>query len=145
MPSVIVCVGNPLLGDDAVGLEAARHLALAGSVEADVKQAVAGGLQLAEMIADYDFALILDAYYGDGICEIEVDRYRETVANHDISFPCAYNMLSKYVGMPKVRVLGIGIDGMKIGEKLSEKARTALPEVVKKAKAIIEEEHELAV
>ncbi|RLF32272.1 MAG: hypothetical protein DRN07_05365 [Thermoplasmata archaeon] len=139
MSSVIVGVGNPLLGDDAVGLAVVQRLK--GRVNAEVKQAIAGGLELAEMIVGYDFALIVDAFHGEGVQEIDVDRYQETVANHDISFPAAYTMLSRYVRMPRVRVLGIGVDHMDISEELSEKVRIFIPVAVKKAKTILEEEN----
>lgn len=142
MSSIVVGVGNPLLGDDAVGLDCARQLE--GQVDAEVKQAIAGGLELAEMIADYNFALIIDAFHGDGIREIEVDQYLETVANHDTAFPRAYAILSQHVPMPKVRVLGIGINDMDIREGLSEQMAQKLPVAVTWAKQIVEEEHERA-
>jgi len=143
MYSVIVGVGNPLLGDDAVGLEVAKRLK--GVVEADVKLAIAGGLELAEMIAEYDLAIIIDAFKGKGIKEIDVDDYEESVANHDISFPSAYRILSRYIRMPKVRIIGIGINGIEIKEELSPKIKKMIPEVVKKVKEIMEEENELAI
>jgi len=143
MYSVIVGVGNPLLGDDAVGLEVAKRLK--GVVEADVKLCMAGGLELAEMIAEYDLAIIIDAFKGKGIKEIDVDDYEESVANHDINFPSAYRILRRYVKMPKVRVIGIGVDGIEIKEELSPKIKKMIPEVVKKVKEIMEEENELAI
>ena len=143
MYSVIVGVGNPLLGDDAVGLEVGKRLK--GNVNADVKLAIAGGLELAEMIADYDLAIIIDAFKGKGIKEIDVDDYEESVANHDISFPSAYRILSRYIRMPKVRIIGIGINGIEIKEELSPKIKKMIPEVVKKVKEIMEEENELAI
>ncbi len=143
MYSVIVGVGNPLLGDDAVGLEVAKRLK--GVVEADVKLCMAGGLELAEMIAEYDLAIIIDAFKGKGIKEIDVDDYEESVANHDINFPSAYRILRRYVKMPKVRVIGIGVDGIEIKEELSPKIKKMIPEVVKKVKEIMEEENEFAV
>ena len=143
MYSVIVGVGNPLLGDDAIGLEVAKRLK--GVVEADVKLCMAGGLELAEMIAEYDLAIIIDAFKGKGIKEIDVDDYEESVANHDINFPSAYRILRRYVKMPKVRVIGIGVDGIEIKEELSPKIKKMIPEVVKKVKEIMEEENEFAV
>ena len=143
MYSVVVGVGNPLLGDDAVGLEIAKRLK--GIVNADVKLAIAGGLELAEMIAEYDLAIIIDAFKGKGIKEIDVDDYEESVANHDISFPSAYRILSRYIRMPKVRIVGIGINGIEIREELSPKIKKMIPEVVKKIEEIMEEENELAI
>ncbi len=139
MYNVVVGVGNPLLGDDAVGIEVARKLK--GKISADVKVAIAGGLELAEMIADYNFAVIVDAFYGKGVREIDVDKYRETVANHDISFPSAYRILSKYIKMPKVRVIGVGIEKAEIREGLSEETRKSIPVAVEKIMRVMEEEN----
>ena len=124
MYSVIVGVGNPLLGDDAVGLEVAKRL---------------------KGVVEYDLAIIIDAFKGKGIKEIDVDDYEESVANHDINFPSAYRILRRYVKMPKVRVIGIGVDGIEIKEELSPKIKKMIPEVVKKVKEIMEEENEFAV
>jgi len=60
---VIVGVGNPVRGDDAVGLRIACELGirLAGSKEIDVIELCAGGLRLMEAIAGYDRAVVVDA------------------------------------------------------------------------------------
>lgn len=144
MYSVVVGVGNPLLGDDAVGLEIAKQLD--GKINADVKLAIAGGVELAEMIADYELAVIVDAIKNmEGVKEIDVDEYEESVANHDISFPSAYRILSRYIRMPKIRVIGIGIKNLEIKEGLSEEVKKLMPLAIEKIKEILEEENELAV
>ena len=143
MHSVVVGVGNPIIGDDAAGLEVARKLK--GRINAEVKEAVAGGLELAELIADYDVAIIVDAFHGEGIKEMDVEDYRESVPNHDISFPSAYKMLSRYVKMPRVRILGIGIKEFQLREGLSAELKSIIPEVVEKIKDMLEEENELVI
>jgi len=143
MHSIVVGVGNPIMGDDAVGLEIARRIK--GRVNADVKMTVAGGLELAEMIAEYDVAIIVDAFHGKGIEEMEVEEYKETVPNHDISFPSAYHILSRYVKMPRVRIVGIGIRDFQWREGLSDEIKSVIPKVVRKIKEILEEENELVI
>ncbi|KAA0000983.1 MAG: hydrogenase maturation protease [Thermoplasmata archaeon] len=139
MYSVVVGVGNPLLGDDAIGLEVAERLK--GEVNAEVKKAIAGGLELAEMIAEYELAVIIDAFNGDGVKEIDVDEYEESVANHDIRFPSAYHILSRYIKMPKVRIVGIGVKNVEIKEELSKETRKLIPAAIEKVKKILEEEN----
>ena len=139
MYSVVVGVGNPLLGDDAIGLEVAERLK--GEVNAEVKKAIAGGLELAEMIAEYELAVIIDAFNGDGVKEIDVDEYEESVANHDIRFPSAYHILSRYIKMPKVRIVGIGVKNVEIKEELSKETRKLIPAAIEKVKEILEEEN----
>lgn len=142
MGSVIVGVGNPLLGDDSIGLEIAARMKEMGY---NAEEAIAGGLELAEMITGYDFAIIADAFRGEGIKDISMDEYKESVANHDVSFPSAYKILSRYVKMPEVRIIGIGINRIEINEEISNKAEEMIPDAVKRIKKILEEENELVI
>jgi hydrogenase maturation protease len=138
MRSIIVGVGNPLLGDDAIGLEIARQLRNMGY---NAKEAIAGGIELAEMIAGYDFAIIVDAFHGIGIKEISIDEYNESVANHDISFPSAYKILSRYIKMPEVKIIGIGIKKIEVGEQLSSQVEMAIPAAIEIVKKIMEDKN----
>lgn len=144
MYSVVVGIGNPLLGDDAVGLEVVKRLKEKNEKNVDIKLCMAGGLELAETIADYDLAIIVDAIKGiDGVKEISIDDYKESVANHDISFPSAYRILSKYIRMPKVRIVGIGINNIEMKEEISDETKEKIPVAIKFIKKILEEENEL--
>ncbi|KAA0003451.1 MAG: hydrogenase maturation protease [Thermoplasmata archaeon] len=138
MRSIIVGVGNPLLGDDAVGLEVARMLKEKGY---DAKEAIAGGIELAEMIAGYDFAIIIDAFHGIGIKEIDIEEYNESVANHDISFPSAYKILARYTKMPEVKIIGIGVKKIEVGEQLSSQVEMAIPAVIEIVEKLMEEKN----
>jgi len=143
MRSIVVGVGNPIMGDDAVGLEVVKRVK--GKIDAEVREAIAGGLELAEMIADYDVAIIVDAFHGEGMKEIEMKEYKETVPNHDISFPSAYFILSRYVRMPRVRIIGIGMKDFSLKEGLSEEVEMLIPEAIEKIEKILEEENELVI
>lgn len=61
--TVVVGMGNPVLGDDGVGLRIAAGVSerLAGRSDVAVKQLCAGGLRLVEAIAGYDRAIVIDA------------------------------------------------------------------------------------
>ena len=143
MHSIIVGVGNPIMGDDAVGLEIAKRIK--GKVDAEIRKAIAGGLELAEMIAGYDLAIIVDAFHGKGIKEIELEDYNETVPNHDMAFPSAYHILSRYIRMPHVRILGIGMKDFRLKEGLSKEVESLIPEAIEKIRRILEEENELVI
>ncbi len=144
MYSVIVGIGNPLFGDDAIGLEVVKKLKEKNKEKnVDIKLCTAGGLELAEIIADYDLAIIVDAVKGlNGVKEISIDDYKESVANHDISFPSAYRILSKYIKMPKVRIVGIGINNIEIKEEISNETKEKIPVAIKFIKKMLEEENE---
>lgn len=137
MRRLIVGIGNPLLGDDGVGIEVARRLN--GKVDADVKVSTGGGVELAEMLTNYDFALIVDAFKGEGVKEIDINDYKESVANHDIPFTSAYKMLSRYVKMPKVKIVGVGIGSIETKDKLSPKVERLIPKAIEMVEKIMEE------
>jgi hydrogenase maturation protease len=61
--TLILGLGNPILGDDAVGVLAARRLKarLAGRPGVDVDEEYHGGLRLMERLAGYDRAVLIDA------------------------------------------------------------------------------------
>jgi hydrogenase maturation protease len=61
MKTVVVGVGNPILGNDGVGIHVARELK--GKVEADVREAYTGGLNLLDLMIGYDRAILVDAVY----------------------------------------------------------------------------------
>ncbi len=138
MRSIIVGVGNPLLGDDAIGIEVVKRLKKKGY---NAKEAIAGGIELAEMIAGYDFAIIIDAFHGIGIKEISIEEYNESVANHDISFPSAYKILARYTKMPEVKIIGIGVKKIEVGEKLSPHVKMAIPSAIEIVEKLMEEKN----
>lgn len=61
--SVIIGVGNPVIADDAVGLEVAHSLRkqLTGQSGITVTEVHNGGLELMEAMAGYDRAFVVDA------------------------------------------------------------------------------------
>ncbi|KAF0178629.1 MAG: hydrogenase maturation protease [Nitrospirae bacterium] len=61
--TIIIGLGNPLRGDDAVGLRIARLLKerLADRMDIDVVEAYCGGIALVETAIGYDRAIIVDA------------------------------------------------------------------------------------
>jgi hydrogenase maturation protease len=68
MRTVIIGVGNPMRGDDGVGLQVARELRerLAGEAAVDVVELCAGGLRLMEAMAGYERAIVVDAMESGG-------------------------------------------------------------------------------
>jgi len=65
--AVILGLGNPLLGDDAVGLEvAARVHAWLGSPAIALRLEAAGGVEIMERLAGFRHAVIVDAIVTEG-------------------------------------------------------------------------------
>jgi hydrogenase maturation protease len=61
--TLVLGLGNPLLGDDAVGLEVAARVRerLQGAPGVDVEEEAAGGLRLMERMTGYDRVVLVDA------------------------------------------------------------------------------------
>src|SRR5512138_3848650 len=68
MKTLVLGLGNPLLGDDAIGLKVASRLRerLMGRDDVDVQEDEAGGLRLMERLAGYERAVIVDAMVSGG-------------------------------------------------------------------------------
>jgi hydrogenase maturation protease len=117
MKTLVLGLGNPLLGDDAIGLKVAGRLRerLLGREDVDVQEDEAGGLRLMERLAGYERAVIVDAIVSGGtpgtIRRLEsgdVPTQRTAIA-HGIDLPRALE-LGRALGlaMPsRVRVVAI--------------------------------------
>ncbi len=117
MRTLVLGLGNPLLGDDAVGLKVAALVRerLDGRPGVDVEQEEAGGLRLMERMTGYDRAVLVDAAVTGGVPG-EVRRIgpedlptQRTAAAHGIDLPRAL-ALGRQLGYPmpsEVRIVAI--------------------------------------
>ncbi len=64
--TIIVGVGNPVLSDDGVGIYVARMLKERGIPGVSIEELPASGLELLDMVLDYDRAVIVDAIQTEG-------------------------------------------------------------------------------
>ena len=64
MNTLVVGLGNPILGDDGVGVQVADAVraALSPHAPVDVEEACVGGLSLMERMVGYDRAILIDAF-----------------------------------------------------------------------------------
>jgi len=117
MRTLVLGLGNPLLGDDAVGLKVAALVRerLNGAPGVDVEEEEAGGLRLMERMTGYDRAVLVDAAVTGGTPG-EVRRLtpddlptQRTAAAHGIDLPGAL-ALGRHLGYPmpsEVRIVAI--------------------------------------
>jgi hydrogenase maturation protease len=62
MKTVILCLGNPILGDDGVGLHIAKKLhSMIKRTDVIISEACAGGIRMLDLLTGYDSAIIVDA------------------------------------------------------------------------------------
>jgi hydrogenase maturation protease len=150
--TVIVGVGNLLLGDDGVGVVVARRLAkrLEGREDVAVIECPVGGLRLAELLAGHDHAVVVDAWspgedppgtIRDG--GLEACRFStHTSCSHDTNLPLAVLTLTGLgVPMPKeIRLIGIAAERVDtFGEQLTPAVAAAAEQVVDRLAAHVEQ------
>ncbi len=142
--TVLIGLGNPILGDDAVGLRVARALKaeLAGVGGVDFKELHAGGMRVMDAVAGYDRAVIVDAMRTGAlrpgsVCRLEVGqlgRARNLASTHDTNLPTALE-LGRLLGLRMPSAVTIyGIEALEVetfGEALSEDVLRAVPEAVR--------------
>lgn len=93
---LVLALGNDLLGDDGVGLEAARQIAGQVDGSVDVVETGEAGLALLELMEGYERALLIDSvvtgrYPPGTVIEFSPEDFRKVVA------PSPH-----YAGLPEV-------------------------------------------
>ena len=145
MKTIILGIGNQILGDDGVGIhtvnELKKRIELPKSNIA-IEEAVTGGMNLLELILGYDKAIIVDAVKTESEENGEVKRIplnnfstMHSCNPHDVTLMEAIEMAKK-MGEDKIprEIVVIGIMMKEIpcefGEKLSDKIAAAVPKAV---------------
>jgi len=141
--TVVIGLGNPILGDDMVGLVVASELKrrLAGLV--DVIELCAGGLAVAEAMLGYEKAIIVDALVEEGtepgkILRLTLEDIKTTpkrfIGFHDIDFVTSVEFIKAIdrESFPdEVVIFGITIQEPRCyQEGLSEEVKVAVPKCV---------------
>jgi hydrogenase maturation protease len=136
--TAVVGVGNPARGDDAAGLHVARlvRARLAHRADVDVHELWAGGLRLAETLAGYDRAVIVDAMTrgrAPGTVEVlapgDLGPGRHLACQHDASLPAALELLRCAGEAVPARLVLVGIEAAAtdvLTEALSPAVQAAL-------------------
>ena len=142
--TVVIGLGNPILGDDAVGLHVARALEanLAGIKGVVIKELHAGGMRVMDALAGFERAVIVDAMCTGALAPGSVRRLevgqlgqaRNLASTHDTNLPTALE-LGRMLGLRMPSTVSIyGIEALEVetfGETLSEDVRRSVPEAVR--------------
>lgn len=146
MRTVVIGVGNPVLGDDAVGLHVAALLSREHPGAADYREASVGGLGLLDLLVGYDRAVIVDCFEGRRPGEVHVMDEKEAFGSataccvHDCSFATAL-ALGRRVGaaMPeRVTVVAVEVaDAREFREGLSPEAAAAVERAAEAVLALL--------
>jgi hydrogenase maturation protease len=143
---LVLGTGNEILGDDAVGLEAARLLENRFGEGVDVVRTEEAGLSLLDFLAGYDRVLILDAIRSGRPHGSIIEADLEELAGADA--PCRHHLslpevaaLGRRIGleMPRrIRVLALEVpDPYSVFAGLTPATAAALPRLVERAEKIV--------
>jgi hydrogenase maturation protease len=150
MRILVLGLGNDLLGDDAVGLLAARALAaeLHGDADVDVVESAVSGLALLDHLVGYDRALLLDAVQTGrcpegSVLEIDPRDLGRVVAPspHYAGLPEIFELASRLeLQFPsEVRILAVEIAAPStIALELSPPVRAAVGELAARGRRQVE-------
>ena len=81
---LLLGIGNPLLTDDGVGIIAAREIAKRNLPGVDEDEATASGIEVMEMMLDYEKVVVVDAIVWPDRLPGEVMRLEEKDFSHTV-------------------------------------------------------------
>ncbi|OYT27403.1 MAG: hypothetical protein B6U97_01745 [Candidatus Altiarchaeales archaeon ex4484_96] len=140
MKTLVLGVGNPILGDDGVGIHVIRELRKKIK-DVDFDEVSVSGLELVELFRGYDKVIIVDAIktkqgIPGEIRELTLDNIPTLhgITPHDVDFKTAFEYGKRFIDkMPdEVRIIGIEVDKInEFDEKLSAKVSESIPKAAK--------------
>lgn len=146
MKTLVVGLGNPILGDDGIGWRVAQKLQDTGKLPpgVDVVYLAVGGISLMESLVGYDKALIIDAINTNQVPVGTVSSFLlEDLASpsaghlssvHDTSLQNAMQIGHELNLKLPDEIIVISIEAMKIydfSEELSTEVSAAIPEAMR--------------
>ncbi len=140
MSTVVIGVGNPLMGDDGVGLEALRRLASRWHLPDEVEVIDGGtwGMNLLHLIEEADGVVLLDAIRAGEApgTVVRLDRddlprmFVHKISPHQIDLQEVLALAELRGGLPERMVaLGIEPERVELGVELSGAVRRSLGEL----------------
>jgi hydrogenase maturation protease len=138
--TLVVGLGNPILGDDGVGWRVIDELDELDHEEASLQQACVGGVSLMELLVGYRRAIIVDAIidpedepgsvWSKPLSAVETRVASHLDSTHDAPLPAAIEAgRAMGVDLPTdIKVVGVVIErGDVFGEELSDVVAAAVP------------------
>ena len=148
MKSLLLALGNDLLGDDGVGLAAARELKKELLKDIDVIETSESGLVLMELMAGYDHVLLLDAILTGSHCpgtilEFKPEDFQRTVAPspHYAGLPEVLELAAQLqIPFPKdIQILAIEVENpFEFKLNMSSFVMDSFPDFINKARSILQ-------
>ncbi|MBA4312274.1 MAG: hypothetical protein C0417_06560 [Chlorobiaceae bacterium] len=147
--TLVLGLGNDILGDDAIGLLAAREIKNKFPDKVDVVEAAVSGFEIMEILEGYESVLLLDAvvtklHPPGSILELSKEQFENVVAisPHYMGLPDVFRYAEKMkIPFPKqIRIIAMEIEPpYEIIEGLSEPVQKSLPKFIEKGSSILSE------
>jgi len=145
---LLLALGNDILGDDGVGLAAARILRREFQEDVEIVESSEAGLALLELLEGYERALLLDAVVTGSsppgtVLEFSPEDFQKILAPspHYAGLPEVLQMAQRLdMAFPKeIRILALEVeDPFEFREGLSPSVERALPALVERARQVLE-------
>lgn len=147
--TIVVGLGNTLLGDDGVGIFAARRLSETVAESADIAEAENAGFDIIEILQGYHRAIIIDSIKLDGVepgtvIKLRTDDIKTTprlASFHDIDLVTALQ-LGRKLGLEMPREVIIyavqGRDVLTMREGCLSEVEGIIPKLVEEVRGVIE-------
>ncbi len=146
---LVLALGNEIMGDDAVGIAAARPLLDKFGEDISIIEAPVAGFALIDFLEGYTHVLILDSsvtgqHPVGSVVEFSKEEFQQIHATspHFIGIPEALSIAERLnVSFPEViRILAMEVEGPhELREELSPIVERSLPQFIDKAIEIIKE------
>jgi len=145
---LVIALGNDILSDDGVAIEALNYLKEEYSEKIELEEVFGGGLELLDLMEGKEKVLIIDSIYtGQAepgtIYELNEDNFSKTITSspHYVGLPEVLNM-AKLLEIPfpnEIKILAMEIKNInEVKQGLSKEVQDKLPSLVFIAKEIIE-------
>lgn len=141
MKTLVLGLGNPILGDDSVGLRVTRALeGVLNKEQVTIMEASLAGLNLLELLVGFKKAIIIDAIQtGEGkvgqVYRLEPEAFnatRHTASPHDVNFATALELGNKLgLALPQqIVIFAIEVEKVtSFSEKCTPEVERAIPVV----------------
>lgn len=151
MKSIVLGIGNPIIGDDGVGFRIIEELEKdPPSGDVSLTACDVSGLAILDLIVDYDEALLIDAIQTVNgvpgtIYRLELADFnttKHTISPHDMDLPTALELGRKMdLKIPdKINIIAVEIpDAYIFSNDLTTPVQNAVPLAVKLAREILAE------
>jgi hydrogenase maturation protease len=138
MKTLVLGLGNPILTDDGAGVRVANELERRLDHEATVMETSLAGLDILDLLADYDRAIIIDAIQTVGgragqIYRLDpevFDATRHAASVHDVNFATALELGRKLgLSLPsRIDIFAIeAADTSRFSEECTPEVTEAIP------------------